>query len=299
MAKLVLHGKDGAEREIPLDRQRLTIGRREDSDLCLDDKATSSQHAAIITIGKNSYLQDLKSTNGTLVNGSPVQKHTLKHGDVILIGLSHMSYVDEPDSQPMAAVSGDPRPANGNVVSAVGTVLPAAASAPNQSAVARGAVPLNPESTLNQQEDVSGRYEPWAERVDENAPPKNMVDNMLDAIRSHREQERTLQVRKKDKIDKEWKELVEAAQTLKKRVSNHPRVKFFDIARGNTEILIRIQREGDKTGQHTLLIARQHPHNPSPHETIWLIESGRPDKHCDTAEAVMRDLMNTLAPLIA
>lgn len=297
MAKLVLHGKQGAQREIPLDRQRLTIGRRQDSDIRLDDKATSSQHAAVITIGKNSYLQDLKSTNGTLVNGTPVQKHTLKHGDVILIGRSHMSYVEEPESQPMAAVSGDPRPANSNAV-AMAAAQPAATAPAHQPTLARSA-PVNPESTLNQKEEPLGRYEPWAERVDENAPPKNMVDNMLDAIRSHREQERTLQLRKKDKIDKEWKELVEAAQALKKRVSHHPRVKFFDIARGNTEILIRIQREGDKTGQHTLLIARQHPHNPSPNETIWLIESGRPDKQCDTAEGVIRDLMNTLAPLIA
>ena len=282
MAKLVLHGKGGIQREIPLDRQRLTIGRRNDSDLCLNDKATSSQHAAVITIGKNSYLQDLKSTNGTLVNGTPIQKHTLKHGDVILIGRSHMSYVEEPDSPPMAAVSGDPLPANGNAVAAA---APAAA--------------FNPESTLNQPAHSAGPYEPWAERTDENAPPRDMVDKMLDAIHSHRQQERTLQTRRKDKIDHEWKQLLEAAQTLKKRVSNHPRVKFFDIARSNTEILIRVQREDGKTGQHTLLISRQHPHTPSPIETIWLIESGRPDKHSDSCEDIMRDLMNTLAPLIA
>jgi pSer/pThr/pTyr-binding forkhead associated (FHA) protein len=288
MAKLVLHGKEGVTREIPLDRQRVTIGRRHDNDICLEDKATSSQHAAIITIGRNSYLQDLNSTNGTLVNGMPVQKHTLRHGDVILIGRNHLSFLDEPISQPQATAA----PANGK---------PVAAGNPGNGAAAPKA---NPEATLREDPQPAPRaaatdYAPWAEPVREGAPPKDMVDSMLNAIRSHREQERTLELRRREQVNQEWKKLLEAAATLKKRVGNHPRVKFFDIARDQSEVLIRIQREGGLTGQHTILIARQHPHNPSPLETIWLIESGRPDKHLDSCEEIMRDVMNTLAPLIA
>ncbi|HXG28787.1 MAG TPA: FHA domain-containing protein [Nevskiales bacterium] len=276
-------------REIPLDRQRITIGRRQDNDICLEDKATSSQHAAIITIGRNSYLQDLNSTNGTLVNGMPVQRHTLRHGDVILIGRNHLSFLDEPISQPQAAA-----PANGK---------PVAAGNPGNGTVAPKA---NPEATLREDPQPAPRaaatvtdYAPWAERTGEGTPPKDMVDSMLNAIRSHREQERTLELRRREQVNQEWKKLLEAAATLKKRVGNHPRVKFFDIARDHSEVLIRIQREGGLTGQHTILIARQHPHNPSPLETIWLIESGRPDKHMDSCEEIMRDVMNTLAPLIA
>ncbi len=298
MAKLVFHAKGGATREIPLDRQRVTIGRRSDNDICLEDKATSSQHAAIITIGRNSYLQDLNSTNGTLVNGMPVQKHTLRHGDVILIGRNHISYLDEPVKPAEAsapAANGKPIP---TPAAAIATAAPAAASAK--------AAP-DPASTLRDDSPVAGgqpatgtpEYAPWAERNDEGAPPKDMVDSMLSAIRSHREQERTLELRRREQVGKEWKKLVEAAATLKKRIGAHPRVKFFDIARDQSEILIRIQREGGTTGQHTILIARQHPHNPSPLETIWLIESGRPDKHMESCEDIMRDVMNTLAPLIA
>lgn len=300
MAKLIIHGKDGAQREVPLGQQRITIGRHSDNDICIDDKATSSQHAAIITIGRNCYLQDLKSTNGTLVNGTPVQKHTLKHGDVILIGRNHLSYMDEPESQSAAVATPAASTANGNSVSAIAPPAPRPAPLSQPQVAVATVASVKSDSELSQEIDKEGRYQPWAERsLDENAPPKNMVDSMLDAIRSHREQERTLEVRRKDKVDSEWKKLVEAAQTLKKRVTGHPRVKFFDISRNHADILIRIQRTDEKTGQHSILISRQHPHNPSPIETIWLIETGRPDKHCDSCEDIMRDLMNTLAPLIA
>lgn len=299
MAKLVLHGKEGALNEVPLGQQRITIGRHSDNDICLDDKSTSSQHAAIITIGRNCYLQDLKSTNGTLVNGTPVQKHTLKHGDVILIGRSHLSFLDESPNQ-AAAETPMANTANGSAVST--THIPASAPTPSGQprAAPSATTSIHPTPAQDPATAQEGRYEPWAERsLDESAPPKNMVDSMLDAIRSHREQERTLEVRRKDRVDAEWKKLVEAAQTLKKRVSGHPRVRFFDISRNHADILIRLQRNDEKTGQHSILISRQHPHNPSPIETIWLIETGRPDKHCDSCEDIMRDLMNTLAPLIA
>lgn len=289
MAKLVLHGKKGTQREVTLDKQRVSIGRLEDNDICLQDKATSGHHAAVITIGKNSYLQDLKSTNGTLVNGMPVNKHTLKHGDVILIGRSHMSYVDEPETQrpdPEATMKVDH--AQPSPLEAEKAAKPAAARVE----------PEKQETTVDDREE-GAEYAPWAERVDKDAPPKDMVDNMLEAIRSHREHERTQEVRRKETVAQEWKKLIEATTTLKKRIAGNPRVKFFDIARDQSEILIRIQREGSRTGQHSILIARQHPHQPSPLETIWLIETGSPDKHKESCEEIMRDVMKTLAPLIA
>lgn len=270
MAKLVIHGKEGVLREIPLGQQRITIGRREDNDLCLNDKATSSQHAVIITIGRNSYLQDLKSTNGTLVNGTPVQKHTLKHGDVILIGRNHLSFLEE-EAKPVAA---------------------------NGSAAKPSAPAPNPEATLNEVEKET-EYQPWAERVDENEPPKTMVDKMLEAVRSHRESERTMQTLKKETIEQEWRKLIEASQLLKAKVSGHPQVKFFDISRKQDEILIRIQRSGEQTGQHAILICREHPHKPSPYQKIWLIETGNPDRQYDSCEDIMRNVMSTMAPLIA
>ena len=50
MAKLVLHQPDGAMREIKLDRDRITIGRRADHDVCLPFPAVSADHAEIISV---------------------------------------------------------------------------------------------------------------------------------------------------------------------------------------------------------------------------------------------------------
>ncbi len=69
MGKLVLFRADGTAQEIKLDRERITIGRRPDNDVCLPQPAVSGEHAAVVTILADSFLEDLGSTNGTLVNG--------------------------------------------------------------------------------------------------------------------------------------------------------------------------------------------------------------------------------------
>ena len=93
MAKLVLHQPDGRMRDIRLDRDRLTIGRRPDNDLCLQYPAVSADHAEIITIAGDSFLHDCGSTNGTLVNGQLITKHFLRDHDRIDIGRLQLVYL--------------------------------------------------------------------------------------------------------------------------------------------------------------------------------------------------------------
>jgi len=81
--------------EFSLDRERLLIGRKPENDIQVDNLAVSGQHAAIITILNDSFLEDLDSTNGTFVNGKLVKKHALKHGDVITIGKHELKYVND------------------------------------------------------------------------------------------------------------------------------------------------------------------------------------------------------------
>ncbi len=75
MSKLVLFLADGTTLDVPLRRERMTIGRRADNDICLPNLAVSGEHAAVVTILADSFLEDLGSTNGTLVNGEPIAKH--------------------------------------------------------------------------------------------------------------------------------------------------------------------------------------------------------------------------------
>ena len=73
---------------IPLNNE-LSIGRNEENLLILGDKYVSSHHAKIYLKNTDYILQDLKSTNGTLMNNKKVvDKVAIKKGDVIKIGTS-------------------------------------------------------------------------------------------------------------------------------------------------------------------------------------------------------------------
>ncbi|HTR59389.1 MAG TPA: FHA domain-containing protein [Casimicrobiaceae bacterium] len=92
MSKLVLFLPDGTTLDVPLDRERMTIGRRADNEICLPNLAVSGEHAVVVTILADSFLEDLGSTNGTLVNGKPVAKHFLRDRDEIDIGRHKLVY---------------------------------------------------------------------------------------------------------------------------------------------------------------------------------------------------------------
>jgi len=94
-AKLVLSLNASVLGEYTLDKERITIGRKPDNDIQIDNLAVSGQHAAIITILNDSFLEDLDSTNGTFVNGKLIKKHALKNGDVVSIGKHELKYINE------------------------------------------------------------------------------------------------------------------------------------------------------------------------------------------------------------
>lgn len=95
MAKLILSHGARVLNEYELDQEVITLGRKPSNDIQVDNMAVSGQHAKIITIGNDSFLEDLNSTNGTSVNGKPVAKHALQHEDTISIGQYTLSYINE------------------------------------------------------------------------------------------------------------------------------------------------------------------------------------------------------------
>ena len=102
-AKLILSMDGAVIKEYPLNKERITIGRKAHNDIIIDNLAVSGEHAAIVTILHDSFLEDLDSTNGLEVNGKPTKKHFLQNNDVIEIGKYKLKYINDQVSQTTAA----------------------------------------------------------------------------------------------------------------------------------------------------------------------------------------------------
>jgi pSer/pThr/pTyr-binding forkhead associated (FHA) protein len=99
MAKLILSVDGQVLKEHVLSKERTLIGRKPHNDIQIDNLAVSGEHAAIITILNDSFIEDLGSTNGTMVNGKPIKKHFLQANDVIEIGKHKLKYFNDAPSQ--------------------------------------------------------------------------------------------------------------------------------------------------------------------------------------------------------
>lgn len=99
MAKFIVSLDGQLVKEYEINKERLTIGRKPHNDIQIDNLAVSGEHAMIMTILNDSFLEDLGSTNGTLVNGQPVKKHFLQNSDVIEIGKYKLKYLNEQPSK--------------------------------------------------------------------------------------------------------------------------------------------------------------------------------------------------------
>lgn len=93
MAKLVLSLQGRLLSEFELNKENITIGRKPDNDIHIDNLAVSGHHAVVHTLFNQAFLEDLNSTNGTLVNSEPIAKRALKDGDVVTIGKHELKYV--------------------------------------------------------------------------------------------------------------------------------------------------------------------------------------------------------------
>ena len=94
MAIIQISFNGEAASELQLDKETMTIGRKSDNDIHLDNLAVSGHHAKILTILNDSFIEDLNSTNGTYLNGSLVKKNALTNGDVVKVGKHEIKYIN-------------------------------------------------------------------------------------------------------------------------------------------------------------------------------------------------------------
>ena len=72
--------------------ERMSIGRRPDSEVFLDDITVSRDHALLIRRGQDWYLDDCGSLNGTYVNRSRIDSHRLEEGDEVQVGKYKLTF---------------------------------------------------------------------------------------------------------------------------------------------------------------------------------------------------------------
>jgi pSer/pThr/pTyr-binding forkhead associated (FHA) protein len=106
MALLVLMQDGSAGVRFPIDKPKITIGRGQDNDICLDDELVSKHHAVIEAVIKEDqdmlieyYLHDQDSTNFSFVNDERVKIRRLSNDDVIRIGKSNFKFIDDPNEE--------------------------------------------------------------------------------------------------------------------------------------------------------------------------------------------------------
>ena len=104
MPKLILTFNKRVLKEYPLLNDSITIGRKEDNGIVIDNLAVSSYHAKIDKVGPGYILTDLQSTNSTFVNNKKVVSHRLRHADNIIIGKHLILFVDDQKGQAAEAL---------------------------------------------------------------------------------------------------------------------------------------------------------------------------------------------------
>lgn len=95
MPKLILKFEAAVIKEVPFHSSVLTVGRKPDNDLVIDHPAVSGHHCKIMLQGDTYFVEDLNSTNGTLVNGKKIIKAGLHHQDTIGVAKHTLVFIDE------------------------------------------------------------------------------------------------------------------------------------------------------------------------------------------------------------
>ena len=107
MAMVVQLHEGVAINKFKLDKPILRIGRDPASDIFIDNEVVSTGHAVIEVKDSTEsggapeyFIEDLKSTNSTFVNGEKITRCKLQHNDMIRVGWNNFKFLDEAEGDP-------------------------------------------------------------------------------------------------------------------------------------------------------------------------------------------------------
>lgn len=95
MAKVSIFFNGAQQKEVLLDKEQMVIGRDPSCQIHLDNLGISRSHCQVLKKGDSFVVQDLKSSNGTFVNGQKVGEHYLNDKDVISFGKFELRFSKE------------------------------------------------------------------------------------------------------------------------------------------------------------------------------------------------------------
>jgi hypothetical protein len=108
MARLILTFNKQVIKEFPFAKDGMTVGRKPENDIQIDNLAVSSFHARVDKTGSDFILTDLQSTNGTFIKDKKIVSHKLKHGDNIVIGKHVLLFLASEKGAAEKAVESEP-----------------------------------------------------------------------------------------------------------------------------------------------------------------------------------------------
>jgi len=107
MPKFLLKFHAAVIKEIPIEKTPLTIGRKPENDVVIDNMAVSGHHARVIMQGNSYVIEDTKSTNGIFLNDKKTLNSALRHNDQVLIGQHTLVFINPEEQQTATAIDSE------------------------------------------------------------------------------------------------------------------------------------------------------------------------------------------------
>ena len=141
MGKLVVSLDGVVIKEVPITKDKTTLGRRPYNDIVIDNLAISGEHAVLQMVGNDVFIEDLKSTNGTYINGKAIKKQLLADNDTVEIGKYKIKFLlnDGSDYEKTMILKPGSTPPNLGPTSSFGSLGSAATIGPASIKVLTGA----------------------------------------------------------------------------------------------------------------------------------------------------------------